>query len=100
MVVMTEFGRTARPNGTRGTDHGTAGAAFVLGSRVARSAVVTDWPGLGGAALFEARDLRPTLDTRAVLRTAVAGTFDLTASQLDRALPGSASSPALARLMR
>jgi uncharacterized protein (DUF1501 family) len=100
MAVMTEFGRTARPNGTRGTDHGTAGAAFVLGSRVARSAVVADWPGLGGAALFEARDLRPTLDTRAVLRTAVAGTFDLTAAQLDRALPGSASSPALARLMR
>jgi len=98
--VMTEFGRTARPNGTRGTDHGTAGAAFVLGSRLARSTIVADWPGLAGAALFEARDLKPTLDTRAILRTAVAGTFDLTAAQLDRALPGSGSSPALTRLMR
>jgi len=100
VVVMTEFGRTARPNGTRGTDHGTAGAAFVLGSRLARSTVVADWPGLAGGALFEARDLKPTLDTRAILRTAVAGTFDLTAAQLDRALPGSGSSPALTRLMR
>ena len=100
VVVMTEFGRTARPNGTRGTDHGTGGAAFVLGSRLARSAVLADWPGLGGAALFEARDLKPTLDTRSILRAAVAGTFDLTAAQLDRALPGSSSSPVLARLMR
>ena len=46
VVVMTEFGRTARPNGTRGTDHGTAGAGFVLGPRVAKSHVVADWPGL------------------------------------------------------
>jgi uncharacterized protein (DUF1501 family) len=100
VVVMTEFGRTARPNGTRGTDHGTAGAAFVLGTRLARSAVVADWPGLRDAALFEARDLKPTLDTRSILRATVAGTFDLTAAQLDRALPGSSSSPVLARLMR
>ncbi|HXH81576.1 MAG TPA: DUF1501 domain-containing protein [Candidatus Tectomicrobia bacterium] len=100
VVVMTEFGRTARPNGTRGTDHGTAGAAFVLGGRVARSAVVVDWPGLADAALFEARDLRPTLDTRAVLRAAIAGTFDLAAAQLDRVLPGAAPARALASLMR
>ena len=45
MVVMTEFGRTARPNGTRGTDHGTAGAGFVLGPRLARAKVLADWPG-------------------------------------------------------
>ena len=100
IVVMTEFGRTARPNGTRGPDHGTAGAAFVIGTRLARSAVVADWPGLADRALFEGRDLKPTLDTRAVLRTAIAGTFDLTGTQLDRTLPGSTASPALARLMR
>ena len=69
VVVMTEFGRTARPNGTRGTDHGTAGAGFVIGPKVARSAVA-DWPGLGDRALFEGRDLKPTLDTRAVLKAA------------------------------
>jgi uncharacterized protein (DUF1501 family) len=89
VVVMTEFGRTARPNGSGGTDHGTAGAGFVLGPRSARSAVVTDWPGLGERALFEGRDLRPTLDTRAVLKGVVAGTFDLTAQQVDRIFPGS-----------
>jgi uncharacterized protein (DUF1501 family) len=90
VVVMTEFGRTARPNGTRGTDHGTAGAGFVLGTRVARSAVIADWPGLSSSALFEGRDLEPTLDTRAVLKAALAGTFDLTTAQLDRIFPGSA----------
>jgi uncharacterized protein (DUF1501 family) len=89
VVVMTEFGRTARPNGTRGTDHGTAGAGFVLGPGVGRAHVVSDWPGLGANALFEGRDLKPTLDTRAVLKAALAGAFDLTAAQLDRVFPNS-----------
>ena len=70
VVVMTEFGRTARPNGTQGTDHGTAGAGFVIGPNVARSAVISDWPGLAERSLFESRDLRPTLDTRSVLKGA------------------------------
>ena len=89
VVVMTEFGRTARPNGTRGTDHGTAGAGFLIGPKVARSTVFSDWPGLGNGALFEGRDLKPTLDTRAVLKAAIAGTFDLTAAQADRVFPSS-----------
>jgi uncharacterized protein (DUF1501 family) len=89
VVVMTEFGRTARPNGTRGTDHGTAGAGFLLGPQVARARVFADWPGLGDAALFEGRDLKPTLDTRAVLKAAIAGTFDLTPAQADRVFPSS-----------
>jgi len=88
-VVMTEFGRTARPNGTRGTDHGTGGAGFLIGSAVARSTVFSDWPGLSDAALFEGRDLKPTLDTRAVLKAAIAGTFDLTSAQVDRVFPDS-----------
>lgn len=89
VVVMTEFGRTVAPNGTGGTDHGTAGAAFVLGPAVRRSRVVADWPGLAPGDLFEGRDVRPTLDTRAVLKGVVAGTFDLTAAQADRVFPGS-----------
>ena len=89
VVVMTEFGRTARPNGTRGTDHGTAGAGFLLGPQVARSRVFADWPGLSDGALFEGRDVKPTLDTRAVLKAAIAGTFDLTRSQADRVFPSS-----------
>ena len=99
VVVMTEFGRTARPNGTRGTDHGTAGAGFVLGPRLARARVVADWPGLSNRALFEGRDLKPTLDTRSVLKAALAGSFDLTAAQLERVFPGSAAAPAFAGLM-
>jgi uncharacterized protein (DUF1501 family) len=99
VVVMTEFGRTARPNGTRGTDHGTAGAGFVIGPMVARSAVIADWPGLDDRSLFERRDLRPTIDTRAVLKGAIAGAFDLTASQIARVFPDSSSAPALQSLM-
>lgn len=99
VVVMTEFGRTARPNGTGGTDHGTAGAGFVLGDRVSRSRVVADWPGLGERELFENRDLAPTLDTRTVLKGVLAGTFDLTATQADRVFPGSTVVPGVWDLM-
>jgi uncharacterized protein (DUF1501 family) len=91
VVVMTEFGRTAKPNGTRGTDHGTAGAGFVLSPHVKRSHVVADWPGLANRSLFEGRDLKPTLDTRAVLKATLAATFDLTNAQMERVFPGSAS---------
>jgi uncharacterized protein (DUF1501 family) len=100
VVVMTEFGRTARPNGTRGTDHGTAGTGFLIGPKVARSQVFTDWPGLGDRVLFEGRDLQPTLDTRAVLKAAVAGTFDLTTAQADRVFPSSNSVRGAYHLMR
>jgi uncharacterized protein (DUF1501 family) len=100
VVVMTEFGRTARPNGTGGTDHGTAGAGFLIGPRVARSAVISDWPGLADRSLYQSRDLRPTLDTRSVLKAAIAGTFDLTAIQADRVFPGSESARGMWNLMR
>ena len=99
VVVMTEFGRTARPNGTRGTDHGTAGAGFILGPRLSRAHVIADWPGLAEGALYEGRDLKPTLDTRAALKTVLAGTFDLTASQLERVFPNSAGAGAITKLM-
>lgn len=88
VVVMTEFGRTARTNGTRGTDHGTGGMGFVLSRRVGRSRVLADWPGLGTRQLFEGRDLAGTLDTRAVLKGVIASQFDLTAAQVERVLPG------------
>jgi uncharacterized protein (DUF1501 family) len=100
VVVMTEFGRTARPNGSRGTDHGTAGVGFVLGPHVARSTVFTDWPGLGSNALFERRDLQPTLDTRAVLKAAIAGTFDMTPAQVARVFPSSDNVRGAYELMR
>lgn len=68
MVFVTEFGRTARVNGTDGTDHGTATVALLVGGAVKGGRVVADWPGLAPAALHEGRDLRPTTDLRAVLK--------------------------------
>ncbi|MCW5716482.1 MAG: DUF1501 domain-containing protein [Bauldia sp.] len=68
VVVVTEFGRTVRGNGTDGTDHGTATVAFVLGGAVAGGRVVADWPGLAEGQLLDARDLYPTTDLRAVLK--------------------------------
>ncbi|MEX2182223.1 MAG: DUF1501 domain-containing protein [Gemmatimonadaceae bacterium] len=100
VVVMTEFGRTASPNGTRGTDHGTAGAGFVIGPKVARSAVVSDWPGLSTRALYEGRDLAPTLDTRSVLKGVIGASFDLTAAQVDRVLPGAEGLPGWGGIVR
>jgi uncharacterized protein (DUF1501 family) len=71
IVVMTEFGRTARINGNEGTDHGTATTAFLLGGAVKGGRVLADWPGLGQGQLFEGRDLYPSMDLRAVLKGAL-----------------------------
>jgi uncharacterized protein (DUF1501 family) len=68
VAVITEFGRTARINGTNGTDHGTGTVAFLTGGALRGGRVVTDWPGLKQAQLHEGRDLRPTTDLRAVLK--------------------------------
>jgi uncharacterized protein (DUF1501 family) len=68
VAVMTEFGRTARINGTNGTDHGTGTVAFLAGGALRGGRVIADWPGLKSAQLYEARDLKPTIDLRAVLK--------------------------------
>lgn len=68
VVMVTEFGRTARINGTEGTDHGTATVAFLVGGAVKGGRVIADWPGVKESALYESRDLRPTTDLRAVLK--------------------------------
>ncbi len=65
---MTEFGRTARINGTDGTDHGTATVALLAGGAVKGGRVVADWPGLKPAQLQDGRDLKPTTDLRAVVK--------------------------------
>ena len=72
VLVVTEFGRTVAVNGTGGTDHGTATCAFLVGGAVAGGRVVTDWPGLGNSALYEGRDLRPTLDVRSIMKSVLA----------------------------
>ncbi len=68
VVIATEFGRTARVNGTEGTDHGTGMAALLVGGAVKGGRVIADWPGLGEQALYENRDLKPTMDLRVVLK--------------------------------
>lgn len=68
VVIITEFGRTARVNGTEGTDHGTGMAALLVGGAVKGGRVIADWPGLSEKALFENRDLMPTRDLRTVLK--------------------------------
>jgi uncharacterized protein (DUF1501 family) len=68
VVVATEFGRTARINGTEGTDHGTGTIALLAGGAVKGGRVITDWPTLKPASLYEGRDLAPTTDLRAVIK--------------------------------
>jgi uncharacterized protein (DUF1501 family) len=68
VVVVTEFGRTARINGTDGTDHGTATVAFLAGGALKGGRVLADWPGLKAAQLQDGRDLKPTTDLRAVVK--------------------------------
>ena len=68
VAVITEFGRTARINGTDGTDHGTATIALLVGGALKGGRVVADWPGLKPANLHEGRDLKPTTDLRSVLK--------------------------------
>jgi len=68
VVAATEFGRTARVNGTGGTDHGTASTALVLGGGLKRTGIVGDWPTLQQARLFENRDTAPTLDMRGLFK--------------------------------
>jgi uncharacterized protein (DUF1501 family) len=67
-VIVTEFGRTARINGTNGTDHGTATVALLTGGALNGGRVIADWPGLRDTDLHESRDLKPTTDLRAVLK--------------------------------
>lgn len=68
VALVTEFGRTVRINGTDGTDHGTATVALLVGGALKGGRVIADWPGLKPANLYENRDLKPTIDLRAVLK--------------------------------
>ncbi len=67
-VIVTEFGRTARINGTDGTDHGTATVAVLVGGAIKGGRILVDWPGLTEASLYEGRDLKPTRDLRSVFK--------------------------------
>jgi len=91
ILAVTEFGRTARVNGTNGTDHGVGTVAFLAGGAVNGGRVIADWPGLKDAQLYERRDLKPTTDLRAVVKGALADHLGLSPSVLgDRVFPQTA----------
>jgi uncharacterized protein (DUF1501 family) len=91
VAVITEFGRTAHPNGTAGTDHGTATVALALGGAVKGGRVIADWPGLAEPALYEGRDLRPTTDLRSLLKGLLRDHLGLSEAVLaSTVFPGSA----------
>jgi uncharacterized protein (DUF1501 family) len=91
VAVVTEFGRTARINGTEGTDHGTATVALLAGGALKGGRVVADWPGVAEAKLYESRDLKPTTDLRAVLKGVLRDHVRVDARALDdQVFPGSA----------
>jgi uncharacterized protein (DUF1501 family) len=88
IVVMSEFGRTVRENGNRGTDHGHGNAMWVLGGPVAGGKVYGDWQGLGDAQLHEGRDLPVTTDFRVVLAQLAERHLRLPDRQLQQLFPG------------
>ena len=77
VITVTEFGRTAKENGTKGTDHGAASAIFLAGGLIKSSKVITDWPGLNKKELFEQRDLRQTTDARDVYGDVIHHAFNI-----------------------
>jgi uncharacterized protein (DUF1501 family) len=90
VLVVTEFGRTVAVNGTRGTDHGTGTCAFLAGGAVQGGRVLADWPGLGERDLYQARDLKPTMDLRAVFKGVLRDHLGVSAAALDAdVFPGS-----------
>jgi uncharacterized protein (DUF1501 family) len=100
VMVMTEFGRTARMNGTNGTDHGTATVSFVAGGAVAGGKVVANWPGLGRGQLFEDRDLAPTADIRSVATGILTTHLGLSQAAMATVFPGSGTMQPMRRLVR
>jgi uncharacterized protein (DUF1501 family) len=100
VVVATEFGRTARINGTSGTDHGTASTALLLSGALKKGGIVGDWPTLKANALFENRDVAPTLDMRGLFKGVLAEHMGLDRAVLERdVFPGSAAAKPVAGLI-
>jgi uncharacterized protein (DUF1501 family) len=101
VLLATEFGRTVAENGTRGTDHGTATAAYLIGGAVKGGRVVADWPGLSPRGLYQDRDLRPTLDLRAVMKGVLAEHLGIPERALESSVfPASSQARPLRGLLR
>ena len=100
VVTATEFGRTARVNGTGGTDHGTASTLILAGGALKPGGLVGDWPTLQQAKLFENRDLAPSLDVRQVFKGLLQDHMGVDRAALDtRVFPGSHAATPVANLV-
>ena len=94
VIVATEFGRTARVNGTNGTDHGTASTALLLGGALRRGGIIGDWPTLADNRLYESRDTSPTLDMRGLFKGVLRDHLGIERARLDSLVfPESAAVP-------
>ena len=101
IAVVTEFGRTVHVNGTRGTDHGTATAALLVGGAVNGGKIIADWPGLADRSLYAGRDLQPTSDIRSVFKGLLEEHLQVPANTIEqRVFPGSESARPLRNLVR
>ncbi|MFT3722288.1 MAG: DUF1501 domain-containing protein [Hyphomonadaceae bacterium] len=100
VVAVSEFGRTVRVNGGQGTDHGTGGIAILAGGAIKGGRMYGDWPTLKSSALFENRDLTPTVDSRSVFKGLLRDQLGWAANDLDTAVfHGSASAKAMTGLV-
>ena len=100
VAIVTEFGRTARINGTDGTDPGTGTVAVLVGGALKGGRVIADWPGLKPANLYEGRDLAPTTDLRAVMKGVLMDHLRLDQQALAATVfPGSDAAPPMAGLL-
>ena len=88
VLVISEFGRTARENGDRGTDHGHGNVHWLLGGAIAGGRVYADWPGLSESALHEGRDLPVTTDFRSVIDLILSAHLGANAAARHQVLPG------------
>ncbi|MCG9680194.1 DUF1501 domain-containing protein [Vibrio sp. Isolate24] len=95
VIAASEFGRTARENGTKGTDHGTANVMFVAGGAIKGGEVLGHWPGLAEADLYQGRDLKPTTDTRSVIKGVLGPHLSVTSKKLETIFPDSQKAKAL-----
>jgi uncharacterized protein (DUF1501 family) len=101
VVVVTEFGRTAKVNGTGGTDHGTGGVSFLAGGAVAGGRIAGQWPGIGPQDLNEDRDVHATTDMRALFKGVLAAHLGVPNATLDaKVFPDSAAVKPMGGLLR
>ncbi len=101
VIGLTEFGRTARPNGDRGTDHGTAGVTFLFGGALNGGRIHHNWPGLSDADLYQNRDLRPTIDIRSITKGVIQEHYGLSEKMLKTHIyPSSGDARAIRHLVK